>query len=88
MAKTNKKQYKSKCRINKVEPTEERITGRAGLSLFVRYLEQVQIITNLLIPCFGRLRKNRKRVPVHKIFIQLFCFFIDGTSRHLSYFDK
>ena len=88
MAKTNKKQCKSKRRINKVQPTEEKISGRAGLSLFVRYLENVQIIANLLMPCFGGLRKNKKGVPAHEIFKQLFCFFLDGTSRHLSYFDQ
>ncbi len=88
MAETNKKQCKSKRRINKVQPTEEKITGRAGLSLFVRYLENIQIIANLLMPCFGGLRKNKKGVPAHEIFKQLFCFFLDGTSRHLSYFDQ
>jgi hypothetical protein len=88
MAKISKKQGKSKCRINKVEPTAEKITGRAGLSLFVRYLENVQIIASLLMPCFGRLRKNRKGVPVYEIFKQLFCFFMDGTSSHLAYFDQ
>ena len=33
------------------------------------------------------MRRNRKGQPIIEIFKQLFCFFIDGTSRHLIYFD-
>ena len=36
---------------------------------------------------FGSMRKNRKCQPVTEIFKQLFCNFIDGTSRHLIHFD-
>jgi len=36
---------------------------------------------------FGSMRKNKKGQPVTEIFKQLFCNFIDGTSRHLIHFD-
>jgi hypothetical protein len=36
---------------------------------------------------FGSIRKSRKGQAVAEIFKQLFCFFLDGTSRHLVYFD-
>jgi hypothetical protein len=36
---------------------------------------------------FGSIRRNRKGQPVSEIFKQLFCFFLDGTSRHLVHFD-
>jgi hypothetical protein len=36
---------------------------------------------------FGGIRKNRKGQPVADIFKQLFCFFLDGTSRRLAHFD-
>jgi hypothetical protein len=36
---------------------------------------------------FGSIRKNAKGQPVSEIFKQLFCFLVDGTSRHLVYFD-
>jgi hypothetical protein len=36
---------------------------------------------------FGRIRKSGKGQEVCEIFKQLFCFFMDGTSRHLVYFD-
>ena len=43
--------FKSKCKINKVDVTEDTLTGRGGLALFVRYLSQVNIYA-LLFDCF------------------------------------
>lgn len=36
----------------------------------------------------GLMRRNRKGSVVEEIFKQLFCYFVDGTSRHLVYFDR
>ena len=72
--------------INQICPTSESITGRAGLALFVRYLRTIKI-DPLFERFFGSLRKSRKGLPVSEIFKQLICFFVDGTSRHLVYFD-
>ena len=79
--------FKSKCKINKVDVTEDTLTGRGGMALFVRYLSQVNIYT-LLLDSFGDLRRSQKGQPVWNVFKQIFCFFYDGTSRHLVYFDQ
>ena len=79
--------FKSKCKISKVDVTEDTLTGRGGLALFVRYLSQVNIYA-LLFNCFGHLRRSEKGQPIWNIFKQIFCFFYDGTSRHLVYFDQ
>ena len=73
-------------RINDVGVTDDIITGRGGLALFVRYLTHIQILP-LLNESFGSLRKSAKGLSVTQLFLQLFCFFFDGTSRHLSHFD-
>ena len=73
-------------RIAKVATTSDTLTNRAGLALFVRYLSQIQIAP-LLEEAFGPLRKSRKGLPLWSLFQQLFCFLLDGTSRHLRYFD-
>ena len=73
-------------RINEVGVTNDIITGRGGLALFVRYLANINILP-LLNESFGNLRKNAKGLSVTKLFLQIFCFLFDGTSRHLSYFD-
>ncbi len=88
MSKHSKAQCKSKCKIMGVEPTDERITGRGGLSLFVNYLENIQIFENMLLPRFGSLRKSKKGASIYAFFMQLLAFFMDATSRHLSYFDQ
>ena len=72
--------------ITKIEVTPDSLTGRAGLNLFVRYLDNIGI-NPLLQQLFGRLRKSRKGLPIVEIFKQIFVFILDGTSRHLSYFD-
>jgi hypothetical protein len=73
-------------RIATVATTSDTLTNRAGLALFVRYLSQIQIAP-LLEEAFGPLRKSRKGLSLWSLFQQLFCFFLDGTSRHLRYFD-
>lgn len=73
--------------INDVEVTGDNLTSRAGLSLFVRYLRSIALFP-YLEEIFCRIRKSNKGQGITEIFKQLFCFFMDGTSRHLAYFDK
>lgn len=73
--------------IRKVDTTTDTLASRGGLSIFSRYLEQIGVF-DLLEETFGHLRKSRKGLAVWKLFHQLLCFFADGTSRHLSYFDQ
>ncbi len=78
--------FKSKCKISKVGVTEDTLTGRGGLALFVRYVSQVNIYA-LLLDAFGHIRRSEKGQPIWNVFKQIFFFFYDGTSRHLVYFD-
>jgi hypothetical protein len=74
-------------RVSKVEVTDDTLTGRGGLLLFCRYLESIGIY-QLLVDSFGGQRISSKGVPIWKLFKQVFCFFLDGTSRHLVRFDQ
>ena len=76
----------SRALIDDIEPTTDKLTGRAGLSLFTRYLRGIEIFSHL-DRLFGSLRQSGKGQPIPEIFKQLFCFFLDGTSRHLVDFD-
>jgi hypothetical protein len=67
--------------------TSDKLTGRAGLSFFLRYLETIVIIP-LILKFFGSLRKSRKGEKIESIFNQVMSFFLDGSSRHLTYFDQ
>ena len=72
--------------IDGVEASSDTLTSRGGLALFVRYLRNIAIYP-VLERLFGSIRKNAKGQPVSEIFKQVFCFLLDGTSRHLVYFD-
>jgi hypothetical protein len=72
--------------IDRVEATSDTLTSRGGLALFVRYLRHIAIYP-VLERLFGSIRKSAKGQPVSEVFKQLFCFLVDGTSRHLVYFD-
>lgn len=78
--------YRGSERISSVGVTEDTITGRGGLAFFVRYLSRSGIYA-LLEKSFGKVRKSAKGQPIWRLFMQVFCFFFDGSSKHLSYFD-
>jgi hypothetical protein len=80
------KQGACKCKIDVIAVTSDTLTSRGGLSVFVRYLRNICLAPHLE-RLFGGIRKGGKGQPVTEIFKQLFCFFLDGTSRHLVYFD-
>ena len=87
MKKSTTEHICTKATIDVAQPTGEALSGRGGLSLFVRYLTGIGIFPHLE-RLFGSMRKSCKGQPVGEIFKQILCFFVDGTSRHLSYFDQ
>lgn len=81
-----RKSRECKCQIDVVQTTADTLTSRGGLSLFVRYGQNIQLAPHLE-RLFGGIRKSSKGQSVMEIFKQLFCFFLEGTSKHLVYFD-
>lgn len=72
--------------IDDVEKTNDTLTGRGGLTLFVRYLRNIDIVQQINT-FFGSMRRSSKGQPIPEIFKQLLCFFVDGTSRHIVHFE-
>jgi len=87
MSQNNRKYRKKELEISEFEITKDRLTGRAGLALFVSYLHQIQVFP-LLDRFFGTIRKSKKGIEVFELFKQILCFMADGTSRHITYFDQ
>jgi hypothetical protein len=87
MSKHSKNYRQNELKIKRIEATSDRLTGRAGLALFVAYLHGIEIF-DWLDRWFGSIRKNRKGLPIAELFKQVLCFFVDGTSRRLTYFDQ
>jgi hypothetical protein len=73
-------------KINKLEVTSDTLTGRGGLVFFVKYVQGIGIVA-LLLHRFSRIKKNLKGVSLQNLFLQALYFFLEGSSRHLSYFD-
>ena len=86
MSKCRKENNKKKI-ISKVEATSDTLTSRGGLALFAKYINGIDILP-ILLSFFGNIRKTKKGLEVSTIFKQLFCWFYDGTSRHLVSFDE
>ena len=74
-------------RISKLEATTDTLTSRGGLAFFVKYVETVGIM-GLLLSKFEGIKKSAKGVSLKNLFLQTLCFFLDGTSRHVNYFDQ
>jgi len=80
------KSKRGKKRIDEVGVTADTLTSRGGLAVFVRYMESIGIVRELE-GVFGRIRRSSKGEEIGEIFKQVFCYFLDGTSFHLTRFD-
>jgi hypothetical protein len=83
----SQKKFKSKQEIKKIEVTSDTLSGRGGLAVFCKYLSSVGIFS-ILVSQFGHLKKSKKGIAFENFFKQVFCFFMDGSSQHLTYFDQ
>ena len=77
------KNTKSALKINKIKPTNEKITVRSGMSLFVRYDDKTGIC-DILAEIFRDLRKSKEGVGVSSLCKQLLCYFMEGGSLRLT----
>ncbi len=74
-------------KIRRSETTAARLTGSAGLFLFVAYRHGLQIFGGF-DHWSGFIRQSAKGLAITELFKQALCFFIDGTRRRLTYFDQ
>lgn len=77
----------SPIRISAVDVSDKELCDRAGLSLFARYIEQVDVLS-LLMGKLKSVRKSGKGLSVCSLLKQLLLFFIDGSSFHLTRFGE
>ncbi len=73
--------------INKIESTSDLITGRAGLAPFHKYIVNTGLL-NRLSQDFESIKGSSKGLKVYDFFNQMLCWLMDGTSRHISYFNE
>ena len=62
--------------INKIETTNDTISGRGGLALFMRYVQQTNfyIVIELYL---SELKMSKKGLPLFQLVKQMIAFFIE-----------
>jgi len=73
--------------ISKVEATDDKLSGRGGLSFILRYIEQIKIF-KIIDNKIGNLCSNKKGKSSVFILRQVMAKFIDGTDLSLTGFDR
>ena len=77
-----------KNKITKISVTKQKISGRGGITLFLRYVEKIMFY-NAIGLAFSKLNIfNSKGLQLMQFTKQMLAFFIDGTDMSISGFDK
>lgn len=82
-----KKSGSTQAKISKVEVTSEKLSGRGGLVLFLRYVENIGFYP-LFERCFASLRGSAKGLSTSQFIKQLLAHFIDGSDLAMGGFDR
>jgi hypothetical protein len=75
-------------KITKISSTSEKISGRGGLSLFMRYVRNIglyELFLKIVLPLLPR--SNNKGLQLGQFIKQMIAFMIDGTETSISAFD-
>ncbi len=75
-------------KITNISVTNQKIYGRGGNTLFLRYVEQTKFYE---VKAFGFSRLgvfNAKGLQLQQFMKQVIAFFIDGTDMSIAGFDK
>lgn len=75
-------------KITKISVTNDKISARGGLPLFLRYIEKIGLyglISSTLTPIIF---KNNKGLQLNQFLKQVLAFCMDGTNTAISYFDQ
>lgn len=84
--KVREKNQKKQVKIEEIGITKDVLTSRGGLAPFERYLTGTGIL-DYLGGLFEPIRIRNRGSSVIEMLKQIICFFVDGSSRHLTYFD-
>lgn len=74
-------------KISKIEITNDVISARGGLTLFLRYLENTQVF-ELIEHFLGKMKGSKKGITTREFLIQIMAFIMDGSHTALTYFDQ
>jgi len=75
-------------KITKLGITSDKISGRGGLPLFLRYIDKTglyQLISGTIV---SLITKSNKGLQLSQFLKQIIAFCMDGTNTAISYFDQ
>jgi len=77
-----------KTRITKISATNDKISSRGGLALFLRYTANIKLYELIGSVFLLKIFSGGKGLDLQQFFKQMFAYFIDGTDMSISGFDK
>jgi hypothetical protein len=77
-----------KTKITKISATDEKISARGGLTLFLRYVENIKLYELIRSVVILKIIFHSKGLSLHQFLKQMFAYFVDGTDMSISGFDK
>lgn len=75
-------------KITKIAITNDKISGRAGIAFFLRYIEKTNLYLLISNTFSLAVSEGHKGLGLQQFLKQMFAFFIDGTHMAISGFDQ
>jgi len=82
-----KKEDKNQTKINKIEITNDTISGRGGLIPLIQYVENTKLFS-LINRYLGHIKLSKKGLTLNQFVKQIIVFFMDGTDMSITGFDR
>jgi len=75
-------------KITKLGITNNKISARGGISLFLRYIQNIKLYGLISVTLVPFILQSGKGLQLEQFLKQIFAFFIDGTDMSISGFDR
>jgi len=75
-------------KITKIGITNDKISARGGLPLFLRYVENIKLYSLISSTFATMVLKSKKGLQLGQFLKQMFAFCMDGTNTAISHFDQ
>ncbi len=77
-----------KTKITKIRATNDKISSRGGLALFLRYIANIKLYELIASVFLLKIIFGGKGLSLQQFLKQIFAYFMDGTDMSISGFDK
>jgi len=75
-------------KITKLGVTNDKISARGGISLYLRYIQNIKLFGLMSVNLVPFIFLSGKGLRLQQFLKQMFAFFIDGTDMTMSGFDR